>query len=170
MSPTEPSFSQPGTERSTHSIAKNNVFVPPPVSLRPLAPKNILPLRPLAIRGSSDSLSGSAPARGRTDNRCSVCFKRDCSLLSHKLHNAPSSLRRQRTPSALRAPIYQDSFSASYSLNFAALYDEPSPSPTNLTLLNQLPIPSDLDRLHMHQLFHACRSSLPLPVTRPGLS
>lgn len=173
MSPPERSQSQSGSERSAYEKARDNapVLLSLPLPLRPLAPKPTSRFRPLAIRVTSDSGFASTqgqpagPSRGRRDNRCAVCFKRECSLVSHRLRHESSSLRRQQTLPSLRTAISQDSFSASYSLSIAALYDDSSPSPTNLCLLDQLPIPADLDRAHMHQLFHACTHASHIPRT-----
>lgn len=170
MSPPERSQSQSGSERLAHKKARDNapVLLSLPLPLRPLAPRPTSRFRPLAIRGISDSGFAStqgqqaSQGRGRKDNRCAVCFKRECSLVSHKLRHDTTSLRRQQTLPSLRTSTSQDSFSASYSLSIAALYDEPSPTSKNLGLLDQLPIPSDLDRAHMHQLFHACTHAPPL--------
>lgn len=158
MSPSERSRSQPAHDTESDNVP---VLLPPP--LRPLAPKPTPRFRPLAIRGSSDSLFASAqgqqsdPNRGRLDNRCAVCFKRECSLVSHKLHNGSSSLQHQRPLVTLQVPLPQDSFAASYSVRIAALYDGSSLGSTNPNVLDQLPIPPDLDQSHMHQLFHTCK-------------
>lgn len=161
MSPNEHPESQRAPEKPIPGTIKENV----PLALRPLAPKAPPRFRPLAIRGSSDSLFASSSGqqtgqrRGRTENRCPVCFKRNCSLTSHKLHNEANSPRRSHALSIARIPLSQDNFAVSYAVNFAAFYDGSSASPANLKLLDQLTIPSDLNRPQMNQLFHTCKQT-----------
>lgn len=161
MSPNDQSKSQPAPERSTSNTHKENVAL----ALRPLAPKAASRFRPLAIRGSSESLfvssqgqaQHSAQARGRTTLRCPVCYKRNCPLASHKFHDEARRLRRSQPLSSCRTTIHRDNSSDSYAVDFAALYDSSNPSADELGVLNQLPIPDDLNRSLMHQLFHTCK-------------
>lgn len=168
MSPNDHSTSQPAPERSTSNTQKDNVAL----ALRPLAPKAASRFRPLAIRGSSESLftssqgqaQYSSQARARTSLRCSVCYKRNCPLASHKFHDEARRLRRSQALSASRTTIHRDNSSDSYAVEFAALYESSNPSADELGVLSQLPIPDGLNRPLMHQLFHICkmpRQSLP---------
>lgn len=164
MSPNERLKSQPVPEISTSLPAQQNVSL----ALRPLAPKSAPRFRPLAIRGSSESLLLSSQrqgqqtgqGRGRTPVRCPVCFRRHCPIVSHKFHDEARRLRRSQTFFAARTTVPQDSLSASYGVDFAALYDEPTPGPDVLGILSQLPIPEDLHRPLMCQLFHHCKRAL----------
>lgn len=164
MSPNDHSKSQPALERSTHNPHKENVSL----ALRPLAPKAAPRFRPLAIRGSSESLFASSQGqaqhsghiRGRAAVRCSVCYKRNCPLASHRLHDEAKRLRRSHTLSSTRATVQGDNSSASYAVEFAALYSSSNPSSADLGVLGQLPIPDDLNRPLMHQLFHTCKRVL----------
>lgn len=51
----------------------------------------------------------------------------------------------------------QETYFASYALQMARFYTTVSPEFANLSLLSQLPIPFDLDRLQMQRLFYSCK-------------
>lgn len=160
MSPSDPPTPPSASERSTPALPKENVILP----LRPLAPKAAPRFRPLAVRGSSESLFASSlgqTSKGHRQDRaavrCPVCFKRQCPLTSHKFHDEARRLRRSQAHSATRTPVSQDNTSASYAVDFANLY-EMLPSDLGKTnILSQQHLPGDLDRPLMQRLFHSCK-------------
>lgn len=92
--------------------------------------------------------------RGQTwDGRCEVCFRRSCSLLSHRLHTQSTRGQLLGTTSRLPSLPHDDAFASSYATTVGAWFiDEEIGSQWNLGL----PTSRDLDQTKMQILFKDC--------------
>lgn len=120
-----------------------------PPTLRPLAPK---PPEHIPIR------AGRGPPQVRQSDRCSTCFKRNCTLLSHRMYNTPSSKHRSRSTSRPPIPPRDHVFEASYASRLASRYIDKSLATDRIDPFFDLPLPTELQerKAQMHELFHKC--------------
>lgn len=146
----------------SHKDARVKVEQYNDLSLRALAPKPLPRLRPLAIKGKSEtsvaSLRGqqSVPSARKKKKHCMVCFSRSCKLVSHQ-YRVSNSPRPRRTNQPSTKADRDEAYSASYSLQLMAWYTIEHPPASRLDPFHKLPLPPDLNTIDMLQLFHNCR-------------
>lgn len=129
------------------------------IAFRTLAPKAPDPSpRPLSIRSHSTPLGKGLFTFRKPSDRCQVCFKIGCHLISHKYYGTSARTSNTGLQNSEYDLSYQSDpkFVASYTRRLGENFD-PAKSPTrNSNVHYDLPLSPEMNTIGIHKLFHHC--------------
>lgn len=113
-------------------------------------------LRLLAPKPATNISTRAGPVR--TSDTCRVCFRRKCTLRSHRMYHGRTI--SSKGPSTSRPRI--DTFDASYASKLVSRYVDKSVATQKVDPFHDLPLPAELHGyiFQMHELFFTCVSSV----------
>lgn len=130
------------------------------IAFRPLAPKAPESTsRPVAIRSHSTSVTQRLLTTPVRRDRCHVCFRLHCILVSHKLFTGTQ--RRVSPDHNLRLHASADHHEFAFISSYAYYTIQTSETGRNTVspmLDFGLPVPSEFDTTETRRLFHNCKT------------